>query len=76
MITITILGSGQDANTLSEHALKAANQLDLEFTLIKTDNQDEIIEHGVIVTPAMLINGRTAFSGTQPSIDEITAELK
>lgn len=76
MLDITILGSGPDSNLLSEHALRAANELELEFRLSKTEDQDEIIEHGVIVTPAMLIKGSTVFSGTMPSVAEIKAELK
>jgi hypothetical protein len=76
MITLTVLGSGSDSNLLSEHVLKAANSLGIEFTLIKTEDQDEIIEHGVIVTPALLLNGRTVFSGTMPTAQEIAVAIK
>lgn len=76
MLEITILGDGPDSNTLSALALKAANSLNLEFKLVKTANQDEIISHGVIVTPAMLIDGSTIFSGTMPGIDEIKTALE
>jgi alkyl hydroperoxide reductase subunit AhpF len=76
MLKITILGSGPDSNQLSEHVLRAANELSLEFEMTKTDNQDEIIEHGVIVTPAMLLNGRTVFSGTMPTVEEIVGVIK
>ena len=76
MKEIKVLGSGENSMELAIMVVKAANELTMEYRLEQTSNEDEIISHGVIVTPAIVINGSVAFSGNTPEYEELINALK
>ena len=75
MKEIVILGKGENSRDLAVLAVKAANDLEIDYQLQQTDDQDEIIGHGVIVTPAIVIDGKVAFSGTNPTREELKKDV-
>lgn len=76
MRKIQILGTGcPKCEKLAELTVQAANELGLEYELIKVKDINEIISMGVMVTPAIAINGEVKISGKLPSLEEIKAVL-
>ena len=69
---IKILGSGCDkCNKLYETTVEAARLTGIDAEVSKVSDISKIIAFGVMATPAMVINGRTATEGRVPSLDEI-----
>jgi protein-disulfide isomerase len=66
-----VLGTCENSEKLAINVVKAANQLGLEYRLLQTDNENEIMSHGVIVTPALIVDGTVTFNGDIPDVDEI-----
>lgn len=54
---VQILGSGcAKCQTLAENAKQAVEELKLEAEIVKVTDSDEIMEMGVMITPALAIN--------------------
>ena len=69
---IQVLGTGCPKCTkLAEHAATAATELGIEFELEKVKDINDILMFGVMMTPALVIDGRIKVSGNVPSVDEI-----
>ncbi|PJE67469.1 hypothetical protein COU95_02315 [Candidatus Shapirobacteria bacterium CG10_big_fil_rev_8_21_14_0_10_40_9] len=77
-MVITILGSGCFAcQKLEENAKKAVEELSLKDTKVEhIYDIEKIIEMGVMMTPAMAIDGKIVISGKIPSIEEIKELIK
>ena len=74
---IQILGTGcQKCKTLAETAEEAARELGIEFELEKVTDISKIISFGVIMTPAMAVDGKVKTVGKVPSVEEIKKFLK
>ena len=74
---IQILGAGcAKCNKLAELAEKAATDMGLEFELVKVSDFGEIMNMGVMVTPALAVDGDVKVAGKVPSIDDIKGMLK
>ena len=43
----------------------------MEADVIKVDSIDEIVERGVMSTPALFINGTLKLAGRVPTVDEL-----
>jgi len=72
MKKIQILGTGcPKCNKLAELANTAATELGIEFTLEKVTDINEILGFGVMMTPALVIDGNVEVTGRVPSIEEI-----
>lgn len=72
MKRLLVLGPGcPKCVKLAEAANEAATQLGLEFELEKVQEIDRIIEFGVMMTPALVVDGRVKVTGRVPSIDEL-----
>ena len=72
MKTLQILGSGcQRCAQLAEITDQAAKSLGLEYTLEKVTDLNQIAAHGVMFTPALVVDGQVKFSGKVPPIEEI-----
>lgn len=72
MHKIEILGTGcAKCNKLEELSKKAADELGLEYELKKVKDIKEIMEHGVMVTPALVVDGEVKTAGKLPSVDEL-----
>jgi small redox-active disulfide protein 2 len=69
---IKILGSRCDkCNRLYETALEAVRTTGVDAEVSKVSDIGEIIAHGVMTTPAMLIDGRAVVMGRVPNLDEV-----
>lgn len=74
---IQILGTGcARCARLAEVAERAAEELEVEFTLEKVQEIDRILALGVLSTPALLVDGRIRVSGKVPSVEEMKKILK
>ena len=69
---IEIMGMGcQKCIRLFETVQKAVKELGSNAEVIKIEDAEEIVKRGIIVTPAILINGDVKSSGNIPSLNEI-----
>jgi small redox-active disulfide protein 2 len=76
MKKIHILGTGCPKCTkLAENAEAAAKQLDLEFEIEKVSDINEMMKFGVMMTPALVVDGEVKAVGKVPSPDEIKQML-
>jgi small redox-active disulfide protein 2 len=76
MKKIQILGTGcPKCKKLAETAEAAAKELDLEFNLEKVTDINEMMKYGVMMTPALVVDGEVKVVGKVPSPDEIKQML-
>jgi small redox-active disulfide protein 2 len=76
MKKIQILGTGcPKCKKLSENAEIAAKELGVEYTLEKITQINEIMKFGVMMTPALAIDGQVKIVGKVASPDEIKKML-
>jgi small redox-active disulfide protein 2 len=76
MKKIQILGIGcAKCKTLAEHTEKAAKDLGLDCAIEKVTDIKEIMKFGVMVTPALVVDGKVKIAGKVPAIDEIKKML-
>jgi small redox-active disulfide protein 2 len=72
MKKIQILGTGcAKCVKLAEAAEAAARDLGLEFELEKVQELNRIMEFGVMVTPALVVDGTVKSAGKLPSPEEL-----
>ena len=77
MTLLQILGSGcPGCEQLAENAKKAAEGLGIEFQLEKVTELEKITEMGVLMTPALVVDGTVKSSGKILPVDEITSLLR
>lgn len=73
---IQILGTGcMKCNKLAELAQAAAEDLQLDFELEKIEDLNQIMAFGVMLTPALAIDGEVKVAGRLPSATEIKQML-
>ncbi len=76
MKKIQILGTGcPKCKKLAENAETAAKELGIEFEIEKVMDINEIMKFGVIMTPALVVDGKVKVVGKVPSPDEINQML-
>jgi len=72
MKTIQILGTGcAKCRKLAEYAEAAAQQLHLEYELKKITDLNEIMQFGVMMTPALVVDGQVKAVGKVPEVAEL-----
>lgn len=72
MVDIKILGSGcAKCVKLAENAEAAAKQLGLDCSVEKVTDQNAIIDAGVLMTPALMVEGEIRSSGKILSAEQI-----
>ncbi len=72
MITIQVLGTGcPKCKKLAECAEMAARELGIEYKLEKVTQINEIMKFGVMMTPALAIDGKVVSVGKLLNKDEI-----
>ena len=70
---IEILGTGcPKCKKLSELTQEVVQELGISADITKVTNINAIIDYGVMVTPALIIDGDVKISGKIPSKKEIT----
>ena len=68
---IQILGTGcPKCRKLGEVAREAADGLGLDYELVKITDLNEITGFGVMMTPALAVDGEVKLAGKVPSVDE------
>lgn len=74
---IKILGTGcPKCKQLEANAKKAAGELKIKAEIEKVTDVGEIVNYGVMSTPAIVINGEVKASGRIPTVEEIKKWLK
>ena len=77
MMKIQILGSGcQSCQTLEANAKAAISKAGLDAQVEKVTDSDEIADMGVMLTPALAVDGVVRKSGKVLSADEIIALIQ
>ena len=72
MTKIQILGTGcPKCAKLAANAEAAAGELGIEFELEKVTDINEIMKFGVMVTPALAIDGEVKTVGKVPDVEAI-----
>jgi len=73
---VEILGAGcPKCKKLAENAEQAAKQLGVDAEIVKVTDIQEIIKRGVMVTPALAVDGEVKSSGKVLSSIEIADYL-
>ena len=74
---LLVIGPGcTRCRTLAQHTEQAAQELGLTFELSKVSDIQQIMALGVMMTPALAINGSVKISGKVPGVPEIKALLQ
>ncbi|MDD5258875.1 MAG: thioredoxin family protein [bacterium] len=69
---LEVLGTGcPKCKKLTELTQEAATELGLSFEIVKVDQINDIMNYGVMITPALAIDGRVVVAGKIPSKEEI-----
>jgi small redox-active disulfide protein 2 len=76
MKKIQILGTGcPKCKKLAENAEMAAKELGIEYELEKITKINDIMKFGVMITPALAVDGKVKIAGKVASPDDIKAML-
>jgi small redox-active disulfide protein 2 len=76
MKTLHILGTGcPKCEKLTANAEQAAGDLGIDYELEKVTQVADIAKFGVMMTPALVVDGQVKAVGKVPSVDEIKAML-
>ena len=77
MKKIQILGTGcPKCKKLVENAKRAADELGIECEVEKVTDINEIMKAGIMMTPAVAVDGVVKISGKLLSVDEIKKLIK
>ena len=74
---IEVLGTGcAKCKSLAKNVEKAVAETRVEAEVVKVESLQEIMSRGVMMTPALIIDGETVVVGRAPSVAEIKSLLK
>ena len=77
MNLIQVPGTGcPKCKKLEEVTRQAANEIHLECEVLKVTDINAIMNFGVLMTPALAVDGIVKVSGRIPSLDEIKAMIQ
>ena len=69
---IEILGMGcPKCKKLTENAQKAVAEAGIKAEIVKVEDMDKIVFYGVMMTPALTLDGKIMSSGKIATVDEI-----
>jgi len=72
MKKLQILGTGcPKCNTLAAKTEEAAKELGIEYELIKISDINDIMAFGVMMTPALAVDGEIKITGKVPGVEEL-----
>lgn len=63
-------------NQLAERAKEAVKELALDAEVIKVQDIKAITNYGVLVTPALVVDGVVKMAGKLPKVEEIKALIE
>jgi len=76
MKKLQILGTGcAKCKKLAANTEAAAQELALDYELVKVTDINEIMKFGVLMTPALAVNGQVKIVGKAPSAEEIKSYI-
>ena len=74
---VLVLGTGcAKCDKLYAHAREAIDAVGVDATLEKVSDIQQILAHGVMMTPALVIDGTVKVVGKVPAADEIADWLR
>jgi small redox-active disulfide protein 2 len=77
MKKLQILGTGcPKCKKLAELAEEAARKAGIEYQLEKVTDIKEIMKFGVMLTPALAVDGNVKITGKVPSVEEIVGLIQ
>jgi len=69
---IKVLGTGcPKCKALTKAVEEVVNETGIDATINKVEDINDIMEFGVMVTPALVVDGKVVASGKVPKKDEI-----
>ena len=72
MIDIKILGTScPKCRTLEKMTRDVVEKSGIEATITKVENIVDIMRYNIMVTPALVVNGKVVLKGRIPSMDEL-----
>ncbi len=72
MKKLQILGTGcPKCQKLAERTEQAAKELGIEYEIVKVTSIPEIMSFGVMMTPALAVDGGVKVAGRIPAVEEI-----
>jgi small redox-active disulfide protein 2 len=76
MKKILVLGPGcPKCEKLKKEVETAAKDLDMDYELAKITDINEMMQYGVMSTPALVVDGKVKVVGKVPSVDELKKML-
>ena len=77
MTKLQILGTGcPKCKKLAENAEAAAKNAGIDYEIEKVTDINRIMTFGVMITPALVIDGQVKVVGKVPSVDQIVQMLR
>ena len=74
---IEILGTGcPKCKTTEKNVRKAVEELGISVEIVKIEDLQQIIDRGVMMTPAVFVDGEAKIVGRVPSSDDIKKILQ
>ena len=74
---IEVLGTGCAKCRATEKVVKkAVEELGIQAEVVKVEDLQEIIDRGVMMTPAVIVDGEVKIVGHTPTVDEIKKIIK
>ena len=74
---IQVLGTGcAKCELLAEQAKKAVDELGIDAEVEKVTDINDILGFGVMMTPALAVDGEVKVVGKVPAVDELKEMLK
>lgn len=71
-MNIEVLGTGcSSCQTLETRVQRVVEDADLDGTVEKVEDMQEIMKYGVMSTPALVVDGEVKSSGRAPSVQEL-----
>jgi len=72
MTKIEVLGTGcVKCKRLFDNVQTAVKELGIAAEVVKVEDLDAIVEAGIMLTPALIINGEVVSEGRVPDVNEI-----
>jgi len=77
MLKIEVLGPGcPKCDDTSERVRQILQEMKIQAELVEVTDVFEIIDRGVSLTPALIIDGQLIFQGKVPTREQITSILR
>ena len=76
MVKIEVLGTGcAKCKSLLKSVEKAIAESGIQAEVVKVSEITDIINYGVMTTPALVVDGKVKVTGRVPAVDEIKKML-